>query len=83
MKTNDEEKVLVDVLFREYKSLTVTPHVVAKVTNRSEVSLERDRAKAVGIPFTKLGRGTGSDRVLYNIYDVASFVVSRKVKVMS
>ena len=80
---NEEVKVLVNVLFGEFKSLTISPELTSRVTKRSEVSLKRDRDEGIGIPFSKLGKQTGSDRVLYNIYDVAKFIVSRKSKVMS
>ncbi len=81
MKQDKEIKVLVDVLFEEYKSLTIPPEPTAKVVTRSEFSLKRDRDEGIGIPFTKVGKQTGSDKILYSIYDIASFVVSRKTKV--
>ncbi len=83
IKQETEVKVLVNVLFGEFKSITIPPEPTARITKRSEISLKRDRDQGIGIPFTKLGKQTGSDRVLYNIYDVVKFVVSRKSKVMS
>lgn len=77
----EEVKVLVSMLFQEYKSITVSTEDTAKITQRSKISLDRDRAEGVGIPCTKLGKGSGSDRVLYNIYDIAKFIVTRKRKV--
>jgi len=79
----DEVNVLTSILFAEYKSITISTDNTAIVTQRSKISLDRDRAEGVGIPCTKLGKRKGSDRVLYNIYDIANFVVSRKMKVMS
>ena len=79
----NEVKVLVSMLFTEYKSLTVSTDETAKITQRSRISLHRDRAEGVGIPCTKLGKRKGSDRVLYSIYDIAHFIVSRKMKVMA
>jgi len=78
----NEVKVLASMLFTEYKSLTVSTYETANITQRSKISLDRDRAEGVGIPCTKLGKRKGSDRVLYNIYDIAYFIVSRKMKVM-
>jgi hypothetical protein len=78
----NEVKVLASMLFSEYKSLTVSTDDTAKITHRSKISLDRDRAEGVGIPCTKLGKRKGSDRVLYNIYDICNFIVSRKMKVM-
>ncbi|HIP20222.1 MAG TPA: hypothetical protein EYG70_03770 [Sulfurimonas sp.] len=80
---NEEIKVLASMLFEEYKSLTVSTDIVAEITQRSKVSLDRDRAEGIGIPCSKLGKGSGSDRVLYNIYDIAKFIVGRKMKVAS
>ena len=81
MKEDKEIKVLVNVLFEEFKSLTIPPKPTAKVVPRSEFSLKRDRDEGIGIPYTKVGKQTGSDKVLYNIYDIAKFIVSRKTKV--
>ena len=81
MKQDKEIKVLVDVLFEEYKSLTLPPDITSTAMGRSQASLKRDRDAFRGIPFTKLGQQTGSDKVLYNIYDIAKFIVSRKTKV--
>jgi len=78
----EEVKVLASMLFTEYKSLTISTEDTAKITQRSKISLDRDRAESRGIPCTKLGQRKGSDRVLYNIYDIAHFIVSRKMKVM-
>ena len=80
-KQETEVKILVNVLFQEYKSLTLPPVQTAKVVPRSEFSLKRDRDEGIGIPYTKVGKQTGSDKVLYNIYDIAKFIVSRKTKV--
>ncbi len=82
LKQDTEVKVLVNVLFEEFKSLTILPEPTSRITKRSEISLRRDRDEGIGIPFTKLGKQRGSDKVLYNIYDVAKFVVSRKSKVI-
>ena len=81
MKQDKEIKVLVDVLFEEYKSLTLPPDLTSTSVRRSEHSLRRDRDEKIGIPFTKVGRQSGSDKIFYNIYDIASFLVSRKTKV--
>ena len=79
----EEVKVLASILFEKLESITVPTVVAAKVTHRSKISLDRDRAECIGIPSTKLGKRKGSDRILYNIYDIAHFIVSRKMKVKS
>lgn len=80
---NEEIKVLAQMLFDKYKTLTLTEEELSDAVHRSKVSLARDRMKARGIPYTKLGAGNGSDKSLYSVYDVAKFIVSRKTKVMS
>lgn len=78
---NTEIKTLVEVLFSKFGKLTLNTDELSGVTGRSVISLKRDRAEAVGIPSTRLGKKNGSDRALYNIYDVAKFLVSRKIQV--
>jgi len=79
----EEVKVLASMLFEEHKTLMIHTDIVAQITQRSKISLDRDRAEGIGIPCSKLGKRKGSDRVLYNIYDVAKFIVGRKMKVAS
>lgn len=78
-----EVNLLAYFLFTVTGTLVIPPKDTSKFIRRSEISLERDRSKSVGIPYTKLGQGTGSDRVYYNIYDIAKHIVSKKTKVMS
>jgi len=78
-----EVNLLAYMLFLTTGRLMITPKETSLFTKRSEISLERDRASALGIPHTKLGRGNGSDRVLYNVYDIAKYIVSKKSKVIS
>lgn len=77
-----EVNLLAYLLFITTGSLMISTKEASVFTTRSEISLERDRAEGIGIPYTKLGKGNGSDRVLYNVYDVSKYIVSRKVKVM-
>jgi len=79
----EEVKVLASMLFEEHKTLMLPTDIVARITNRSKISLDRDRSEGIGIPCSKLGKRKGSDRVLYNIYDVAKFIVGRKMRVAS
>ncbi len=75
-----EVNFLAKLLFEKYNSLTITVDQTEEATQRSKVSLARDRAGAMGIPYTKLGKGGGSDKVMYSVYDVARFIVGRKQK---
>ncbi len=78
-----EIKDIAALLFEKYGAVTISTKSTAEVTTRSTMSLTRDRAAGIGIPFLKLGKGNGSDRVMYSVYDIARFIVSRKQKVMS
>lgn len=82
MNTFEEVKELSNLIFNEFKSLTLTTEQTATVTQRSIVSLQRDRRNATGIPYTKLGNKTGSDRALYSVMDIAKYIVNNKAKVM-
>lgn len=76
---NIEIKTMTELLFSQYQKLLLTTQEVASVTDRSVISLERDRYKAQGIPFTKLGNG-GSSKAQYNITDIAKYLVSRRIQ---
>ena len=78
-----EVNLLAYMIFLATGSLVISAEKTSIFTTRSEISLERDRAEGIGIPSTKLGKQTGSDRVLYNVYDISKFIVSRKRKVMA
>ena len=81
MAINKQEvELMVRLLFDRYGSLVLDPGDVSELTGRSEASLSRDRAEATGIPVTKTGKATGSDPVRYSIFDVAQYVVERKIK---
>jgi len=77
----NEINTLTGLLFHEYKKLLLTTQETSTIIDRSVVSLERDRYKATGIPYTKLGNG-GSSKALYNINDIAKYVISRKMRVL-
>lgn len=80
---NTEINLLAYMIFLSIGSLVITAQQTAVFTMRSEISLKRDREEGIGIPYVKLGKQLGSDKVLYGIYDVAKFIVSRKSKVIS
>lgn len=80
MNNYDEIKELSNLLFSRFNSLTLTTEQTSQATNRSVMSLQRDRREAVGIPYTKLGRNSGSDKALYNVMDIAKFIVTNKIK---
>ena len=80
MSNHEEIKELSALLFSKFNALTLTTEQTAQTTQRSIVSLQRDRRNATGIPYTKLGRNAGSDKALYNVMDIAKYIVNNKVK---
>ena len=82
MSNHEEIKELSSLLFSNYNSLTLTTEQTAQATNRSVISLQRDRRNATGIPYTKLGANAGSDRALYSITDIAKYIVNNKIKTL-
>ena len=80
MSNHEEVKELSSLLFSKFNSLTLTTEQTAQATQRSIISLQRDRRNATGIPYTKLGANAGSDRALYSVTDIAKFIVSNKIK---
>lgn len=80
MSNYEEEKELSGLLFNKFNSLTLTTEQTAQATQRSIISLQRDRRNATGIPYTKLGNKSGSDRALYSVTDIARYIVDNKFK---
>jgi hypothetical protein len=77
---NEEVKTYVQLLFNKYGSLVLDIETTSKITTRSVISLRRDLAESTGIPCTKTGKGNGSDQVKYGIYDIATYLVRKKIK---
>lgn len=80
MSNHEEIKELSSLLFSKFNSLTLTTEQVAQATQRSIMSLQRDRRNATGIPYTKLGANAGSDKALYSVTDIAKYIVGNRIK---
>ena len=80
MSNHEEVKELSGLLFGKFNALTLTTEQTAQATQRSIISLQRDRRNATGIPYTKLGNKCGSDKALYSIMDIAKYIVNNRVK---
>jgi len=80
MSNHEEIKELSTLLYSKYGSLTLSTKQTAEATQRSRITLERDRRNATGIPYTKLGNKCGSDRALYSVTDIARHIVNNRVK---
>ncbi len=70
---NQSTKTLIELLYKKYNRLLLTTSEVAIETNRSELSLIRDRANGTGLKYVKTSKTT-QGRVHYNINDVAEFI---------
>lgn len=80
MTNHEEIRELSKLLYLKYGSLTLDTIQTAQATNRSKISLERDRRHGIGIPYTKLGANSGSDKALYCVMDISRYIVLRKIK---
>ena len=70
-----------ELLFKKFQAISINTAQLATVIPRSELSLRRDRMAKVGIPYTQFGNGKGKDLAMYSIYDVATHMVTNRVKV--
>lgn len=77
---SEEVKTLVHLLFTRYESLVVDIETTSKLIGRGVVSLRRDLSESTGLPCTKTGKACGSDKTQYSIYDIASYIVRKKIK---
>jgi len=78
--SNDEVKTLVQMIFTRYGSLVLDIETTSQLSGQSITSLRRNMAESSGIPITKTGKAKGSDRVQYCIYDIATYIVRKKIK---
>lgn len=77
---NEEVKTLVQLLFNRYGSLVLDIEITSKLIKRSVMSLRRDLSESTGLPCTKTGKACGSDKIQYAIFDIASYIVRKKIK---
>ena len=80
MKTeyNSEVKALAKTLHDKHGAVTLDDKATSIELGCAVITLKINRAKAVGIPYSKFGRS-----VKYSIFDIANYIVNNKVKVMS
>ena len=75
-------KALSEMLFQKYNKVVLDAKETAECIGRSQMSLSRDRADKVGIPYAKIGRKNGSDKAVYNVIDIARHIVENRYKVV-
>lgn len=81
MNQSDQIKFTAELIFKKFQAISINTAQTSTVIPRSELSLRRDRASKVGIPYTQFGEGKGKDLAMYSIYDIAEYMVKNKVKV--
>lgn len=84
--TKDETlKFHAELLFKKFGKLTLNTKELARVIDRSEVSLQRDRAAKIGIPYsqfqTKGKKGDGRNICHYAVSDIAKYLLDNQLKV--
>ena len=74
---------MAEMLFKKFQSIALTTPELATVIPRSEVSRRRDRGKKIGIPYTQFKKDSkgGRNLAMYNIYDIAEYMVDNTTKV--
>jgi len=77
---NEQIKAAAELIFKKFEAISINSQQLSTLIPRSEVSLRRDRAKKVGIPYTQFGGGKGKDIAMYDIYDIARFMHEQKTQ---
>ena len=67
------------LLFEKFEKITLTADEAARVIGTASKSLEKDRAEAIGIPFTRRNNKE-KGQVLYSITAIAKTLVENQVK---
>ncbi len=81
MTKSDQIKFTAELIFTKFQAISINTAQLSTIIPRSELSLRRDRASKVGIPYTQFGEGKGKDVAMYNIYDIARYMIENQVKV--
>ncbi len=71
---NTKTKTLIEILYKKYDRILISTAEAANETNRSELSLIRDRGNATGLKYVKNSKTT-QGRVYYSIEDIAAYIV--------
>ena len=72
-------EIMSKLLFEKFEKITLTAEEAAGVIGTASKSLEKDRAEAIGIPFTRRNNKE-KGQVLYSITAIAKTLVENQVK---
>ena len=81
MNKTDQIKFTAELIFTKFQAISISTAQLSTLIPRSEVSLRRDRSAKVGIPYTQFGAGKGKDLAMYDVYEIAKYMISNQVKV--
>lgn len=79
MTTYTEQEMMARMLFEKFQKLTLTAEEAASVLGTSPKTLEKDRAEAVGIPYTRRNNKE-KGQVFYSITAIAKTLVENQKK---
>jgi hypothetical protein len=77
----NEYEILSKLLFDKFGKLTLTEDEVSFVLGCSSKALQKDRAEAIGIPFTKRN-GKERGQIMYSITSIAKHLVENQIKTL-
>lgn len=80
MNSNEEIKILTEMLFNKFNKITLSAKETAEVLGISEEALKDDRQNASGIAFTRRNRKEHG-KPLYSITAIAKHMVINQVRV--
>ncbi len=81
MTKTDQIKFNAELIFQKFQAISINTAQLSTIIPRSELSLRRDRMNGTGIAYTQFGEGKGKDLAMYDIYDIAAFMIDNKVQV--
>ena len=75
----NEYEVLSKLLFEKFGKITLDEDETALIVGCSTKVLQKDRAEAMGIPYTRRTNKTGS-QVMYSITAIAKHLIENQIK---
>ncbi|MBD3843380.1 MAG: hypothetical protein IE909_16160 [Campylobacterales bacterium] len=76
-----EIEIMTKLLFDKFGKIALNPEEAAMVLGSTTKSLEKDRAEAIGIPFTRRNN-KDKGQVMYAITSIAKTLVENQKKVV-
>jgi len=79
MTSYTEQELMARMLFDKFQKLTLTAEEAASVLGTAAKTLEKDRAEAIGIPYTRRNNKE-KGQVMYSITAIAKTLVENQKK---